>query len=104
MAISSRDLVGLITLWSTIGFAYGFVRFQQGHFRLPSFRFGRRTPKLRVLPDLDRKPDTVRDTSMAEVDALLDKIAKSGIGSLTAKERARLDAARNDLLKKPGRR
>lgn len=105
MALSNRDLVGLITLWSTIGFAFAFVRHQQGHFRLPSFRFNRNTPKLRVLPDLDRKQEAApRDTSMAEVDALLDKIAKSGIASLTAKERARLDAARDDLLKKPGRR
>jgi hypothetical protein len=37
---------------------------------------------------------------MAEVDALLDKIAQSGISSLTAKERAKLDAARADLLKR----
>jgi hypothetical protein len=102
MALSSRDLVGLITLWSTIGFAYGFVRFQQGHFRLPRFRLSHRAPKLRVLPDLDQKQ---ANSSMAEVDALLDKIATSGIGSLTAKERARLDAARDDLMKKsPGRR
>jgi len=105
MALSNRDLVGLITLWSTIGFAFAFVRHQQGHFRLPSFRFNRNTPKLRALPDLDRKQDAApRDTSMAEVDALLDKIAKSGIASLSAKERSRLDAARDDLLKKPGRR
>jgi len=37
---------------------------------------------------------------MAEVDALLDKIAQSGIGSLTTKERAKLDAARAELLKR----
>jgi hypothetical protein len=42
---------------------------------------------------------------MAEVDALLDKIARSGIRSLTAEERARLEAARADLLKRDaGRR
>jgi hypothetical protein len=32
--------------------------------------------------------------------ALLDKIAQSGIGSLTAKERARLESARAELLKR----
>jgi hypothetical protein len=37
---------------------------------------------------------------MAEVDALLDKIAVSGIGSLTPKERAKLEAAREDLMKR----
>ena len=36
----------------------------------------------------------------SEVDALLDKIAQSGIGSLTAKERARLESARAELLKR----
>jgi hypothetical protein len=36
----------------------------------------------------------------SEVDALLDKIAKSGIGSLTAKERKRLEKAREDLMKR----
>jgi hypothetical protein len=37
---------------------------------------------------------------MTEIDALLDKIAHSGLSSLTAKERARLEAARADLLKR----
>ena len=41
---------------------------------------------------------------MAEVDALLDKIAQSGIASLTPKERAKLDAAREGLLKRGGDR
>jgi hypothetical protein len=36
----------------------------------------------------------------ASVDPILDKIAKSGIGSLTASERQALDRARNRLLKK----
>jgi hypothetical protein len=36
---------------------------------------------------------------MAETDAVLDKIARSGVSSLTAKERATLDAARNRLRK-----
>ena len=106
MALSSRDLVGLMTLWATTGFAYAFVRHQQGHFALPSFSF-RRKPALRVLPDLEtaKVVGAPVDPSMVEIDALLDKIAKSGIGSLTAKERARLDAARDDLLKKTaGRR
>ena len=41
---------------------------------------------------------------MAEVDALLDKIATSGFSSLTAKERARLDSARDELSKRGTRR
>ena len=35
--------------------------------------------------------------------ALLDKIARSGVSSLTPKERARLDLARNELLKRQSR-
>jgi hypothetical protein len=104
MALAARDVVGLISLGSTVGLAFAYVRYEQGHFTLPDLRFWRRKPRLRVLPDL--KP-AVRsggagrpDPSMHEVDALLDKIAQSGIASLTAKERARLDAARTDLLRK----
>jgi hypothetical protein len=106
--LSSRDLVGLITLWATVGFAFAFVRHQQGHFSLPRFSLPGRKPRLRVLADLPAKKraevDPGPDHTMAEVDALLDKIATSGIASLTSKERAKLDAARKDLLKKtPGR-
>jgi hypothetical protein len=73
--------------------------------------------RLRVLPDLEpaaktsakvepkrAEATTARDgldkTATSEVDALLDKIAQSGIGSLTAKERARLETARAELLKR----
>ena len=105
MALSNRDLVALISLWATTGFAFVFVKFHQGHIVLPRPRLFRSGPKLRVLPDLkDDHSSTAKKTdhgsSMAEVDALLDKIAQSGLSSLTAKERAKLDAARADLLKR----
>ena len=92
-------------LWSTCGYAHLFVRVQQGYLTLPAFRFWARKPKLRVVPDLPAtKPAILKaapeDATMAEVDALLDKIAKSGIGSLTAKERAKLEAAREGLMKR----
>jgi hypothetical protein len=106
--LSSRDMVGLIVLWVTVGFAYGFVRFQQGHFTVPRFKFRSRKPKLRVLPDLEAKKTagvrSSNESAMAEIDALLDKIATSGMSSLTPKERAKLDAARDDLLKKSASR
>ena len=104
MALAARDLPALISLWATCGFAYGFVRLQQGHFTLPDFRFWRRKPKFRVLPDLPPNNSGISakpsNSSMAEMDALLDKIARSGIASLTAKERAKLDQSRAELLKK----
>lgn len=109
MALAYHDWVALISLWATSAFAFLFVRVEQGIISLPQLRLPRRKPKLRVLPDL---PATARggsvsadDASMSDIDALLDKIAKSGIGSLTAKERARLEKGRENLLKKEsGRR
>ena len=39
--------------------------------------------------------------SMDDVDALLDKIARTGMASLSAAERARLERASADLKKRP---
>lgn len=108
IALAARDWVSLITLWGTSAFAFVFVRIEQGAITLPKIRFRRRQPNLRVLPDpKPEKPtsrpartDPVKSSSMAEIDALLDKIAHSGIGSLTAKERAKLDSARQELMRK----
>jgi hypothetical protein len=105
MALAAHSWETLITLWATSGFAYAFVRYQQGALALPRIRFPRRKPKLRVVRDVPVKnvtPVAPASASMAEVDALLDKIAQSGIGSLTARERAKLDAARRDLKKRSG--
>ncbi|MEY4940230.1 MAG: hypothetical protein RIQ93_1965 [Verrucomicrobiota bacterium] len=108
MALSSRDWVQLASLWVAVGYGYAFVRYEQGHFRLPNFRpAGRSKPKGSFSPDLrPKKAVTVKSAggnSMVEIDAVLDKIAQSGIGSLTAQERAKLDAAREDLRRKSGR-
>ena len=106
IALNNRDLVSLVSLWATTGFAFAFVRYQQGRIELPRINLFRSGPKLHVLPDLKQektpaaKMERRQTSSMAEVDALLDKIAQSGINSLTTKERARLDAARTDLLKR----
>jgi hypothetical protein len=113
IALADRNWMSLILLWSTCGYAFAFVRYQQGHFTLPDLRFWKRRPNLRVLPDLPAnksapaaKPAkaTPTDATMAEIDALLDKIATSGLGSLTAAERAKLESARNDLKKRGARR
>lgn len=108
--LAERDWVSLVVLWSTCGYAHLFIRHQQGSFELPRLRLWKRKPKLRVLPDPEprrparsEKPIVTVDPkteTMAEIDALLDKIAKSGISSLTPKERAKLEAAREGLLKR----
>lgn len=109
IALSGRNWQMLLSLWATCGFAFGYVRYAQGAFSLPQFRLPRRKPKLRVVPEGAPQKKAVAvpvaappRASMAEVDALLDKIAQHGIGSLTPKERARLDAARRDLKKRGG--
>ncbi len=106
--LAYHDWSDLITLWSTCGFAFAFVRHHQGLLELPKFNFWRPKPKLRVLPDLPSKKSapsapaakTEQSATMAEVDVLLDKIAKTGFASLTTKERAKLESARAEMLKK----
>jgi membrane associated rhomboid family serine protease len=110
IAIADRNWIALTLLGSTCGYAHLFVRIQQGTLTLPRIRWRRRTPQLRVLPDPVPAKSTTSfkapqpDANMAEIDALLDKIAQSGIGSLTAAERARLEAARHGLMKRGGGR
>lgn len=103
IALANHDWVGLISLGATVGFAYAFVRYHQGHFTLPKLSLGRRQPQFRVLPDLQPSraagAKAPKEESMAEMDALLDKIAQSGLSSLTAKERAKLEKTRTNLMK-----
>lgn len=103
--LSERNLMGLISLWATVGWAHAFVRYQQGRFALPSFsrwwRARRRTTADSAAAFRAERPSSSKAKAMAEIDALLDKIAQSGIHSLTPQERAKLDrAARNGLMKK----
>jgi membrane associated rhomboid family serine protease len=108
IALDRRDWTALVSLWTTVGFAFAFVRNQQGLLQLPALRLPRRQPKLRVLPDLPAKSPSqggvarpeVPDASMAEIDALLDKIARTGLSSLTPTERAKLEQGRESLLKR----
>jgi hypothetical protein len=108
MAVAQRQWDWFMAIWIANGFSLAFVRYQQGRLVLPRLRLPSRQPKLRVLPDLEKKltaAKVVKEDSMAEVDALLDKIAQSGMASLTPKERAKLDKARDDLMRREsGRR
>lgn len=104
MALAAHDLVTLVTLWAAVGLAYGFVRYEQGRLTLPKIRFASRKPKLRVLPNPPSAARGVIETEPAgEVDTLLDKIAKSGMGSLSDKERTQLEKAREALMRKDQR-
>src|SRR5437867_12077779 len=57
-------------------------------------------PKYRVIPKLRPPPPAESDDAYASIDPVLDKISKSGIGSLTASERRQLNRERERLLKK----
>lgn len=107
MHLANRDLASLLSLACTAGFAYGFVRYQQGNLTLPRLRWPSRKPKLRVLPGgkvdpVERSSLSSSDKAVGEMDALLEKIARSGMKSLTAKERERLQQSREAILRKKG--
>lgn len=58
-------------------------------------------PKFHVVPKSPSRRVVEPDDVYASVDPILDKISKSGMGSLTENERRQLERARNRLLKKP---
>ena len=99
-AVAAHDWATLLVLWTSVGIAFGFVRFRTGgEFewleRLKS-RFDTK-PKFTVV----KKPAVSREEEEdlhESIDPILDKIAKSGMSSLTPRERRALDQARAKLL------
>jgi membrane associated rhomboid family serine protease len=108
--LAGHAIALLLVFWATCLAAFLFIKYLRGHIR---FRFSLRDtlrrwrsrrslrplPKPRPAPQ--GKPSTPRDDVIESIDPLLDKIAKHGIGSLTAHEREKLEQARAELLKKP---
>jgi rhomboid family protein len=106
--LSSSDWISLGELWLISGFSFGYIRFLQRGGELPSFRIAmRRRPKLRVVQKAKSRSRpsniVVVGNDTAEIDPLLDKIAKHGLNSLTSQERAELERARAKLLEKDER-
>jgi rhomboid family protein len=103
--LSSSAWIPLGELWLISGFSFGYIRFLQRGGELPSFHFpSRRRPKLRVVPSPKPRPRAsnpkASEGATAEIDYLLEKISKHGLGSLTAQERDALQRARQKLLQK----
>jgi membrane associated rhomboid family serine protease len=104
--VSHNNYIGLTATLITAGVSFAYIRaMKSGAWDGFSMRaLFRRRPKFRVVPKSTPKYETYEpepeDSSMAEMDMLLDKIAKSGIDSLSSKERARLEQARKELLKR----
>ena len=125
IGLGQRDVAGLLSLGATAGFAYLCVLQLRGTPllrwwptpRTPKATVGSSRPSAKVIPFPDSPAQPVAravattpaprpvaprvpPADMVEIDALLDKIAHSGIGSLTAAERARLDAAHQSLKRR----
>jgi len=93
--LSNRDQIGLGATLVTCAVSFGYIKgMRAGLFSGMSWKI--RLPRKRV-PVGHTMP--VKEAP-ADVDALLDKISHSGFHSLTAKEKARLESAREELLKR----
>jgi hypothetical protein len=113
MLLAQQNWLGIAQLWAScaVGFAYishaketEYDDYESPFARLSGW-FRRR--KFQVVKSPGRAPlqraASSDPGSLDDMDLLLDKISKSGIGSLTAKERARLEKARADLMRKDQR-
>jgi hypothetical protein len=102
MDLAQRNFWPLVVLWGECLAAWGYIRWLQhgGEVRWPAWsRLFRRRPKLRVLPD----PDIAHaDAVASEVDDILEKISRTGMASLSAEERRRLEHARSKILRREG--
>jgi hypothetical protein len=107
--LAGHAVVELMVFWGTSLAAFLFIKYLRGHlprFSLRDYLRQRRSRRnLRAMPGprpvAARKASAPRDGVIESIDPLLDKITKHGIGSLTERERARLEQAREELLKKP---
>lgn len=118
VALARHDWASLVALWSSSAYAFAFIRHSQGHFSLPSFRSAapvtrvpHRTPATATVRVGSPRPASAassapgasrpsRADDMTEVDALLDKINSTGLGSLTPREHERLAAAQARLARR----
>ena len=94
----------LAVVWISIAAAFLFIELRGAGPELAWIQrvknFNRRKPRLHVVQRSTTSRRVVEPEDVyASVDPILDKIAKSGIGSLTASERRALDRARARLLK-----
>jgi hypothetical protein len=101
--LPSHDWGYLSVLWAMCLVSFSYIRFVQGRapiqLNLERFRIFRRRPKLHIVQKTTTRRAAESDDVYASVDPILDKISKSGIGSLTDAERRQLDRARKRLLK-----
>src|SRR5438876_12379166 len=102
--LAARDWQTLVVLWISLGLAFLLIELRGAGPELAwvdnlKARF-RPKPKLHVVQRSTTRRTVEPEDVYASVDPILDKIAKSGMGSLTETEKKILDRARNRLLKK----
>ena len=108
MLLAQQYWLGIAQLWGSCAVGFAFIRQvmekEYDDYESPLARLGKlfeRKPKFRVLPTpVTRRRDVEEADEIESIDPLLDKIARSGMASLTAKERACLEKAREALIKK----
>src|SRR4030095_10613833 len=103
-ALAAHDWPDLVVLWASIAVAFFFIEARGAGPELAwitnlKSRFQPK-PKLYVVQKSSMRRTTEPDDVYSSVEPILDKISKSGIGSLTENEKKILDRARNRLLKK----
>lgn len=103
-ALAGHDWQTLVVFWTSIGVAFFFVEWRGAGPELTWLNNVkerlRPRPKFHVVPKPSARRVVEPDDVSASVDAILDKISRSGISSLTENERRQLERARTRLLKK----
>jgi hypothetical protein len=101
-SLPNHEWGNLSVLWGMCLAAFLFIRVVQERLpissKLAEFNPFRGKPKLKVLPRAGASQRGEEDV-YESVDPILEKIARSGIGSLTPGERRQLERVRNRLLK-----
>jgi membrane associated rhomboid family serine protease len=102
-ALAAHDWQDLVVLWTSLGLAFLFIELRGAGPELAwidnlKARF-RPKPKLHIVQKSTARRAVEPEDVYASVDPILDKISKSGMGSLTETEKKILDRARNRLLK-----
>ncbi|CAF0695042.1 rhomboid family intramembrane serine protease [Candidatus Methylacidithermus pantelleriae] len=97
--LAQHSLPGLLMEWSSLGIAIAFTRIP-----VPEISFGWIqnwfTKRLQTLRNKRQESSSKGPNESESIDAILDKIAKSGMGSLTKAEKEALERARMSLLKR----
>jgi membrane associated rhomboid family serine protease len=100
--LSERQVSSLALLWLCTGIGYGVMRFAgvgKGFSWWEKWQMGRKESRRKKR--LSAKPRTkARKDDPTSIDAILDKISKKGISSLTPAEKTALENARSALLKR----